>query len=250
MRSRKIIITILLTSLLWFLLPVNSEAAEVKVTVDETAVPVAKRPALRKALHTWRLAIGNDNIFQQPGPDGTLELRFIYQTVQPKQQATNQSDYLGMVAEGMESSVRTVTLYGAKVNEELPKTSFVKLEDFETAAWEHEIGHAFGLGHDTTNARNIMSPVVNSPVQQITQLDLNQLNFVVSQKGVNYVQRNNQFYSQRNLIAYVTAVEAVFVHRPLVVAGVIAGLIVLGSGLIFSRRCRLNRSWKTEKQRS
>jgi hypothetical protein len=221
------------------------EQAHFAVSLAE--VPAEYRPNARLAMTKWEQATGNPNLFSgDPEDKGVIDISIEWHdhgesnpAVSEDALATTNRTKFG------HETIATIDVCHTEITKAFPDSGYMTEKQLITAVFVHELGHAMGLKHVTTNRQDIMYPTAQSPTQQITALDLENLPFNVNSTAI--VDTNDArraWYSRDNLSNQMASLVTLprrfeFLTPALLFSAMLGGAIV-GQRYVRKQKAKVN----------
>lgn len=256
MRFFKGAMLVVVTILMAGLMQGRSQAAEAdtQYAVDMSALPAQQQAAAKAAMAIWADTLKMPTLFSGnvTNPE-TVNVTMMWS--EEGEAAPGSNDPLGLTETTTLGDKRTVviTLYKREIGTAFAKTAYMKRNDLIVSVWEHELGHALGLRHNTKDARDIMYPRNLGPTQRITGWDLQNLPFTVKPDVLADVSnQSSNWLDSQNVSNQLTAWLAIPAKVPSIFYRLIVGLLGMVSiavvvTLLLTRRSVVNAEMRAKK---
>ncbi|AVO67117.1 matrixin family metalloprotease [Weissella cibaria] len=220
--------------------------------VDMTGLPAKQQTEAKAAMAIWTNALQMPTLFSgNPTDPEAVNVTMMWST--DGVASPGADDPLGLTETTTLGDKRTVviTLYQREIERAFAKTAYMKRHDLVVSVWEHELGHALGLQHNTTNEHDIMYPRNLGPTQRITGWDLQNLPFTVKPSVLSDVSdHSSNWLDSQNVSNQMTAWLAIPAKVPRIFYHLIAGLLGMVTIAIVATILLTRRSVVSAEQRA
>jgi predicted Zn-dependent protease len=222
--------------------------------VDMSNLPAQQQTEAKAAMAIWTNTLQMPTLFSGAATDPeAVNITMMWSTDGEASPGAN--DPLGLTETTTLGDKRTVviTLYQREIDRAFAKTAYMKRHDLVVSVWEHELGHALGLQHNTADDHDIMYPRNLGPTQRITGWDLQNLPLTVkpsvvadvSNHSSNWLDSQNVSNQMSAWLAIPAKVPGIFYH---LIVGLLAMVTVaIVATVLLTRRSVVNAEQRAKK---